>query len=266
MKPQMFVGSSVEGLPIARALQSNLEHDVDSTIWSQGVFGVAETTLQSLLKQAVRADFATFVLSPDDVTKLRGGVFKAARDNVILELGLFAGALGARRVFFVVPNDRDFHVPTDLHGITAAAYSPGSHDGNVTAALGVASTQIAAAIRALTHPGASHTNLNGQWRGVWYCSRPSYPRENAFSAVITHIGDSVRSQFESNGEHYPVEGTIHRGNLITGLWGRPDTGAAYFGPFQLVISPDGKSLKGRWSGFTRDNGVDSDRFEWTREG
>jgi hypothetical protein len=266
MKPQMFVGSSVEGLPIARALQANLQHEVDATIWSQGVFGVGGTTLQSLLTQAARADFATFVMSPDDVTRIRNSEFKAARDNVILELGIFAGALGAKRVFFVVPYDPKFHLPTDLHGITAASYSPESHGGNVSAALGAASTQIASAIGALTNPGEEHTNLNGRWRGVWYCTRPSYPHENAFSAVITHIGDSVRSKFESNGEHYPIEGTIHRGNLITGIWGRPDAGATYFGPFQLVIAPNGKFLKGRWSGFTRDNGVDSDRFEWTREG
>ena len=265
MKPQMFVGSSVEGLEIANALQSNLQRVVDSTVWTQGVFGLGETTLQSLLKQASRADFAAFVMSPDDVTKLRGRNVKSARDNVVLELGLFAGALGSRRVFFVMPRDKNFHLPTDLHGINAATYEPGSHSGNLTAALGVASSDIATAIKALTHPGVEHTNLNGEWQGIWYCDRPSYPPENAFAAIITHIGDSVRSKFESNGEHYPLEGTIHRGNLITGVWGTPDAGAAYFGPFQLVISPDGMSLKGRWSGFTRDYGVDSGRFEWTRK-
>lgn len=100
MKPQMFIGSSVEGLQIANALQTSLQHEVDSTIWTQGVFGLSETTLQSLIKQAIQADFAVFVLSPDDITTLRKDVYKTARDNVILELGLFAGALGSRRVFF----------------------------------------------------------------------------------------------------------------------------------------------------------------------
>lgn len=265
MKPQMFIGSSVEGLPIARSLQVNLQHEVDSTIWTQGVFGLGETTLNSLLRQATKADFATFVLSPDDITKLREKEYKTARDNVILELGLFSGALGAKRVFFVVPIDPNFHLPTDLHGITAATYNPGSHDGNVTAALGVASTQISGAIRTQIFPGTEHTNLNGEWHGVWHCERPSYPPSNEFTAIITHIGDSIRSQFVSNGEHYPVEGIIHRGNLITGIWGKPNAGAAYFGPFQLVIAPNGKTLKGRWSGFTRDNDVDSGIFEWTRK-
>lgn len=165
----------------------------------------------------------------------------------------------------MTPNDQDFHLPTDLHGITAATYVPGSHNGNVDASLGVASNQIRQAINALRNPGVEHTNLNGNWRGIWYCDRPSYPSSNEFLAIVTHIGNTVKSKFESNGEHYPVEGVIHRGNLITGIWGKPDAGATYFGPFQLVISPNGKALTGRWSGFTRDNGVDSGRFEWTRD-
>lgn len=261
----MFVGSSVEGLGIARALQNNLAHEVDTTLWTQGVFGIGSTTLASLLFQAQKADFATFVLSADDLTTMRKKDFKVARDNVILELGLFAGALGAKRVFFVTPQDAEFHLPTDLLGITSASYTNASHSGNLDAALGVASNQIGLAIGALTRPGPGHTNLNGNWIGTWHCNRPSYPSKNEFPASITHIGDTVRTTFVSNEETYPLQGKIHRGNLVTGIWGNPDAGAAYFGPFQLVISPNGQSLKGTWSGFTRDNTVDSGVFEWRRD-
>lgn len=261
----MFVGSSVEGLKIAKAIQNNLCHEVDITLWTQGVFGIGNTTLNSLLAQAQKADFATFILSPDDLATMRAKDFKVARDNVILELGLFSGALGSKRVFFVTPQDTDFHLPTDLVGITSASYTEGSHQGNLDAALGTASNQISRAMSALIQPGYEHTNLNGKWKGTWHCSRPSYPRENTFSASLTHIGDTVRTTFVSNGETYPMQGKIHRGNLITGIWGNPDAGATYFGPFQLVISPNGKSLKGTWSGFTRDNAVDSGLFEWVRE-
>lgn len=97
MKPQISIGSPVERLHIAGALQSNLEHEIDSAIWCQGVFGLADTTLQLAMRQAERADFATFVLSPDDVTQLRGHEVSASRDSAVLEFGLFAGALGARR-------------------------------------------------------------------------------------------------------------------------------------------------------------------------
>lgn len=258
----MFVGSSVEGLGIAKALQNNLAYEVDTTVWTQGVFGIGRTTLSSLLIQAQKADFATFILSPDDVVTMRKKDLKVARDNVLLELGLFAGVLGANRVFFVTPDDQEFHLPTDLLGITSAIYTVGSHSGNLHAALGPASNQIGTAITTLTSPGPEHTNLNGKWLGTWHCNRPSYPAKNDFTASITHIGDTVRTTFVSNGETYSLQGKIHRGNLITGIWGNPEAGATYFGPFQLVISPNGKVLKGTWSGFTQDNTVDSGIFEW----
>jgi len=261
----MFIGSSTESLRIAQAIQTNLQHDVDSTIWTQGVFLLGQSTLPALLNEATRADFATFLLSPDDVSRIREADFKTARDNVILELGLFAGALGARRVFFIVPRLRDFHLPTDLHGITAATYDPRSHNGNIHSAIGAATNQIAQAITALTSPGPGRTNLNGDWEGEWHFGRQTYPAVNPFHASITHIGDSIRSQFETNGEFYSMKGTIHRGNLITGIWGNPEAGAAYFGPFQLVISPDGKILEGAQSGLTRENKVDSGVFIWRRK-
>ncbi|GAB7550396.1 TIR domain-containing protein [Cupriavidus sp. 8B] len=264
MKPLMFIGSSVEGLPIAEAMQHNLMYAVDAELWSQGIFDLSKNTLESLLDKAKKCDLALFVLSPDDITKLRKEEYKTARDNVLLELGLFAGTLGRERVFFVTPSDNQFHLPTDLLGLTAALYTPGSHEGNISASLGSASTLVKQAIAKLTRPTPAHINLNGKWRGVWEFSRESYPAKNPFEAEILHIGDRIRTGFQSNNERYDVRGNINRGHFITGIWGNPDAGPSYFGPFQLVIHPDGRTLSGRWSGFGRDLKVDSGEFIWER--
>ena len=57
-KPRVFIGSSVEGLVVAESLQLGMEFDVESTIWSQGVFGLSDGTLESLVRAVKEFDFA----------------------------------------------------------------------------------------------------------------------------------------------------------------------------------------------------------------
>ena len=62
------------------------------------------------------------LLSPDDKITSRGAMSTAPRDNLILELGLFAGALGRRRAIMVYPRGVDLKVPTDLLGVNPIKY------------------------------------------------------------------------------------------------------------------------------------------------
>jgi predicted nucleotide-binding protein len=147
--PALFIGSSVEGLSIAYAIQENLEHDAEATIWNQGIFNLSKGTLEDLIAALRSFDFAVFVFSPDDEATIRKQVHSIIRDNVIFELGLFMGALGRERVFFVMPRgQKDLHLPSDLLGITPATFNPGRRDKNLKAALGPASNQIRDAIAA----------------------------------------------------------------------------------------------------------------------
>lgn len=136
-KPKLFIGSSVEGLEVAYAIQSELEHDSEPTVWSQGVFNLTQSTLSDLLSVLDTYDAAIFVMSPDDVVKMRGQEQTVTRDNVLFELGMFIGRLGPDKTFMVKPrNSQDFHVPTDLLGLTPGVYDNERSDGNLQAALG----------------------------------------------------------------------------------------------------------------------------------
>jgi len=136
-KPKLFIGSSVEGLEVAYAIQTELEHDSEPTVWSQGVFNLTQSTLHDLLSVLDTYDAAIFVMSPDDVIKMRGQSHAVTRDNVIFELGMFIGRLGPERTFMVTPrNSQDLHIPTDLLGITPGIYDNERSDGNLQAALG----------------------------------------------------------------------------------------------------------------------------------
>lgn len=146
-KPRVFIGSSSEGLTVAEALQVGLEYDAEVTVWSQGVFGLSQGTLEALVKTAEGFDFAVLVLTPDDMVIKRGDEKPAARDNVLFELGLFMGAFGRHRTFIVHPRAKEMHLPTDLAGVAAATYDPCRSDGDLQAAVGPACTKMKRAIR-----------------------------------------------------------------------------------------------------------------------
>lgn len=142
MKPRAFIGSSVEGLNIAYAVQQNLLHSAEITVWDQGVFELSSTTIESLSKALDSNDFGIFVFSSDDTIKMRGSESTSVRDNVLFEMGLFVGKLGRERVFFLVPDFDGPHIPTDLLGVTPAKFETRRTDNSMQAATGAACHQI----------------------------------------------------------------------------------------------------------------------------
>jgi len=141
IRPTMFVGSSSEGLDIAKAIQVLLDHSCEVTIWSQGIFGLSEGTLESLVSSLDEFDFAALVLTPDDLLTSRDKLSSTPRDNVIFELGLFMGALGRKRTFIVYDRSKELKLPSDLAGVSAATFEP-HRSGNLQSALGAATTKI----------------------------------------------------------------------------------------------------------------------------
>jgi hypothetical protein len=144
----MFIGSSAEGLPVAEAIQINLDYACEVTIWSQGVFGLGQGTLEALVDRLDGFDFAALVLTPDDITISRDEELQSPRDNVLLELGLFIGALGRERTFIVYDRKTPMKLPSDLAGVTPATYEIHS-SGNLQSSLGAATTLIKGTIENL---------------------------------------------------------------------------------------------------------------------
>lgn len=140
-RPTVFVGSSSEGLPIARAIQIGLDREAELTLWNQGVFGLSEGTLESLVHAIEQFDFAVLVLTPDDLVESRGRSSPGPRDNVLFELGLFMGGLGRDRTFIVHERSADLRLPSDLAGVTSATFERRS-DGNLEAAVGIVCARL----------------------------------------------------------------------------------------------------------------------------
>ena len=140
-RPSVFVGSSREGVTFARAIQVVLDESCEVELWSQGVFGLSEGNLESLISALDRFDFAVLVLSADDLVASRGEVHASARDNVLFELGLFIGRLGRERTFIVFDRTNPPKLPSDLAGVTPVTFQPHT-SGNTEAAMGAACTKI----------------------------------------------------------------------------------------------------------------------------
>ena len=162
-KPALFVGSSSEGLDLARAVRALLDEDAEVTLWKEGLFDIGGTFIDSLIKAVPRFDFAVLVLTADDLLTSREVTTLSARDNVLFELGLFMGSLGRERTFVLRPRGDQIKVPSDLAGLTTATYDWPRADGNHQAAVGPGCDGIRAMIRRL---GFLETRTDKQIRAV----------------------------------------------------------------------------------------------------
>ncbi|WP_349664259.1 nucleotide-binding protein [Cellulophaga lytica] len=146
MKPKIFIGSSAEGLDVARKVKMELDHDFDIEIWNQGVFDNLGLSFLETLEEAVKKyDFGIFIFTPDDKVESRGDVKLSARDNVIFELGLFVGRLSRKKSFIIHPRNKNLKILSDFDGIVKADYDESSD--NLQAALGSACEKIRASVK-----------------------------------------------------------------------------------------------------------------------
>lgn len=134
-KPRIFIGSSSESLDVADAVNLNLDHKAEVTIWRNGTFDLSSNTIDALINKAKSVDFSLFIFSQDDIAIIRNQQKAIVRDNVLFELGLFIGALGKERCFILKPRGLSLHFPTDLLGVTPADYEPNRSDGDLASSV-----------------------------------------------------------------------------------------------------------------------------------
>src|SRR5262249_55980348 len=107
--PIVFIASSGAAKKDLEVIVANLRGPtIICRPWTDpDIFKASDFTINSLLQQADEADFAIILATPDDMveknSKFRGflrrrSAKRSARDNVLLEYGLFAGAIDRNRV------------------------------------------------------------------------------------------------------------------------------------------------------------------------
>lgn len=137
-KPTVFIGSSSERRALAEALVNVLGAEgrcLPVPWWQhQGFEEPNSTNLRALEKAALQYDFAALILTPDDRTIARGENVPSYRDNLAFEHGLFLGAMGRDRVFFLRERGVTLRIPSDLLGILPIEFEPPQRGGSPDAA------------------------------------------------------------------------------------------------------------------------------------
>jgi Predicted nucleotide-binding protein containing TIR-like domain len=121
---RIFIGSAAEGLPVARLVKRYLSEWADTVLWNERVFSFNKSYFETLLRSASLYDLGVLVATGDDFTRSRNKPFRAARDNVLFEFGLFLGRLGPRKVFFL--REEGTKLPSDLLGISLPTFPAGA--------------------------------------------------------------------------------------------------------------------------------------------
>lgn len=133
LKPKVFVGSSSEARLTAEAFCDVLE-DVAVMVpwWLSKEFQAMQSVLDGLVDACNSYDFGLFILTPDDKLESRGTKGMSARDNVLFELSLFLGKLGANRTFAVIQDAalrrKKVKISLDLAGIVLPHFTAGDRD------------------------------------------------------------------------------------------------------------------------------------------
>ncbi|WAC39869.1 STING domain-containing protein [Pedobacter sp. SL55] len=120
VKPRIFIGSSSEGLKVAKYVKSYFANDFECFLWTDDIFKYNESVFDTLLKSASLFDFGIMVATKDDFTVSRNTNFDTPRDNIVFEYGLFLGRVGAGKAF--VLQEEGTKLPTDLFGITTPRF------------------------------------------------------------------------------------------------------------------------------------------------
>lgn len=121
-KPRAFCGSSSESLRVVYEIRKQLNDTATIVPWKNQI-KLGDYTLEKLLALIPTFDFGIFVFAADDTVEIRGRRHLVARDNVVLELGLFMERLGRKHTLLVVQEvSPRLHLPTDLQGLTTARF------------------------------------------------------------------------------------------------------------------------------------------------
>lgn len=131
---RIFIGSSNEQFAVVKEIKRDLRDNlsdlpfgscVDIVDWKEW-FAKPEFNNEYSWKVLEKAfdyfDLAIMLLAADDKIISRGEEYVITRDNVLIEAGAFAHALGIKNVILLVDNDGKIKTPSDFFGLNVITF------------------------------------------------------------------------------------------------------------------------------------------------
>ncbi|TGK54267.1 hypothetical protein EHQ16_19305 [Leptospira kanakyensis] len=254
MKPKFFCASSGESKVFAENLKSMINEFCEIDLWTDNFFSKNDFPIDTLIEKRNQYDGGIFLFFEDDKVISRKKQYFSARDNVILEYGIFLSALGRKNCLILHPPN--IKIPSDIKGLYTleVKFKKGTKDLD----LQKVSDEISQFIKDKTG------KLNGNWIQNWIVNKFYIPRSNKSEVQVIHFGNHFRARFKSLNNEYEAIGEIDK-HYITGNWSTINNNLGYHGSFQLGINGTNDQLKGKWNGYSSTRSIiRSGKWIWNR--
>jgi predicted nucleotide-binding protein len=143
----VLIVSAIEGLPIARTIQTAFEYDPFFVqVWKNGIFLDSGYPLESFERALERADFAIVVSSSEGVLQKKADGSDSPSSNIVFELGFLMGKLGRHRTLLLEPRNQRIDLPANI-GIVETLSYPVSEGAPALAAMQPTCEQLRSQIK-----------------------------------------------------------------------------------------------------------------------
>ncbi|MBW0436025.1 nucleotide-binding protein [Leptospira yasudae] len=254
MKPKFFCASSGESKSFAENLKDKINEFCEVDLWTENFFGKHDFPIDTLIEKRNQYDGGIFLFFEDDKVISRKKRYFSARDNVILEYGIFLSAIGRKNCLIIHPPN--IKIPSDIKGLYTLELK--LKRGTKDIDLDSIAKEISDFIKDKTG------KLNGDWIQNWVVNKFFIPFNNKSNVDVIHLGNHFRAQFNSLETEYEAFGEINK-HYITGIWYTTNNHLGYHGSFQLGINGTNNELKGKWNGYSSTRAIiRSGKWTWHR--
>jgi hypothetical protein len=106
--------------------------------------------------------------------------------------------------------------------------------------------------------------VKGLWRATHSGESDGLATKEINLIELRQFGKHVIGKNLSGSDRYRLEGKLNTQIHLTGIWESVVDDSIYNGAFQLMISPKGDTMEGRWIGFSKKGYIKHGIWVWER--